>query len=179
MIAAPTAQNSTANATFARVVGCGRHYRRDDQLGLFVAQRLVAHSHPLIQVTYTEAPGADLLVDMRGCGLLVVVDAVQQCSELPAGHWIRLDFGSPRGGRLAPPPFSGEPSHFMGVNSALALGGELGILPPNVWVYAIAGQDFGYGDTLSPGLACSVRRVSRRIHHDVAAWLRNVRRVRA
>lgn len=179
MIVSPARRRSTSTTGFARVVGCGRHLRRDDQLGLCVAQRLAAHPRPSIQVTFSEAPGADLLTDLGDCGLLVVVDAVQHSSVLPAGRWVRFEFDRSRVGRIAAPAVGGEPSHFMGVNAALALGGELGILPPVVWVYAIAGRDFGYGDALSPGLATSVRQLARQIHQDMAAWLREAGRPHA
>jgi hydrogenase maturation protease len=163
-----------------RVVGCGRSHRRDDQLGLRVAERLAGSGMAGVAVSTSEAPGADILTDLEGCELLIIVDAVEQCPRLRPGEWRRIDYDhSPDArivaGRMADP----EPSHFLGVNTALALGRELGLLPPEVWVYALAGRDFGYGDALSPGLDEAVLRLSDRIGRDIEEWQRDRSRCHA
>jgi Ni,Fe-hydrogenase maturation factor len=61
----------------------------------------------------------------------------------------------------------------LGVNYALKLGRDLKILPHTVWIYTVAGQDFDYGEGVSPGVEAAVRSVAERIRSDVTAWLQH------
>jgi len=182
-LATPMSRSFTPDVlspTCVSVIGCGRKYRCDDQVGLCVAGQLAALRGPSISVIASEAPGADLLTHLDSCELLVVIDAVRACPNLAAGQWKRIDLHQSPGVRVVAPP-GGEnvPTHFLGVNAALALGRELGLLPANVWLYVVAGCNFGFGDELSPGMATAVRRVVRRVRRDIVAWLRAKERAHA
>ncbi len=160
-----------------RIIGCGRSHRTDDRLGLHVVDRLSRMSHPCVRLATSEAPGADLLLDLDGYELLIIVDAVIAGPQLRPGEWIRIDVGHSTEARITPVRVAGgEPTHFLGVNTALALGADLGVLPKDVWVYVIAASDVGYGELLSPGLAERAGELANRIHEDVEHWLE--RRIR-
>ena len=158
------------------VIGCGRSHRRDDQIGLRVAEALESDPPPHTTLRTSQAPGVDLIADLEGVDLLVVVDTAQATQEFPVGEATRIDYlgssasaGPPR---LTPPRAAqSDPSHMLGVNYALKLGRDLKILPQTVWIYTVAGQDFDYGEGVSPGVEAAVRSVAERIRADVAAWL--------
>jgi len=155
-----------------RIIGCGRSHRSDDRLGLHVVDRLSRMSHPCVRLATSEAPGADLLLDLDGCELLIIVDAAMAGPQLRPGEWIRIDVGHSTEARITPVRVvGGEPTHFLGVNTALALGADLGLLPKDVWVYVIAASDVGYGEVLSPGLAERASELADRIRDDVERWL--------
>lgn len=159
-----------------RIVGCGCSHRRDDQVGLRVAQALVDNGDANIAVDVCEAPGADLLTELTDVELLIIVDAARANGAIQPGEWRRLvirDDGAdacltPLVEMFGNPP---ESSHLLGVRDALCLGDELKLLPENVWVYAIAAVDFGYGDQLSKAVDDAVAEAATRILTDVNDWL--------
>jgi hydrogenase maturation protease len=63
-------------------------------------------------------------------------------------------------------------SHTLGVMHALKLGRNLNILPGNVWIYTVAGEDFGYGPGMSPPLEAAIEAVAQRVRSDITAWHR-------
>ncbi len=163
---------SRATTPCVRIIGCGRSHRSDDRLGLHVVDRLSKMSLPCVRLATSEAPGADLLLDLDGCELLIIVDAAVASPQLRPGEWIRIDVGHSMEARITPVRVAGgEPTHFLGVNTALALGADLGVLPKDVWVYVIAASNVDYGEALSPGLADRARQLADRIRDDVEGWL--------
>jgi hydrogenase maturation protease len=170
-VAAPHAKPGAA----VRIVGCGRNHRRDDQVGIRVANRLMEFDLPNTWTQASEAPGADLLVDLEGVRLLVLIDAARCGERLAAGEIRRLAVPQRTDGNrveaIQLPNRPHESSHLLGAVGALAVGEELGILPPNVWIYIIGGEEFGYGDELAPGPRAAVERAAERIAADVRDWL--------
>ncbi|TWT41938.1 hypothetical protein RAS1_30620 [Phycisphaerae bacterium RAS1] len=178
----------------ALIIGCGRRHRCDDQIGLLVAEHVVASAPPNTTTLSSEAPGPDLLAELTGMELLIVIDAAQAAPSLPLGAWRRfsLDAVDPAllhsVGPLSPSPLSERTPmlrrtrmsdatahaapHALGVADALELGETLGLLPPDVWVYAVAGVNFGYGDELSDGLKAVIDQVADAIGRDLARWQR-------
>jgi len=160
------------------VIGCGRSHRRDDQIGPRVTETLQSNPPPHTTLRTSQAPGVELIADLEGVDLLVVVDAARATQEFPVGNATRIDYLGPStsGGspRLTPPQAGqSDPSHMLGVNYALKLGRDLKILPQNVWIYTVAGQDFDYGEGVSPGVEAAVQSVAERIRSDVAAWFQH------
>ncbi len=169
------------------VYGCGRADRRDDQVGLLAAELLAQTPPPDTEIRVSQAPGADLLTDLEGAGLLIVLDAAPANPALPAGRLLRIDLGENAGrseplpemaGRLGPrlvpaaasPP--GASAHTLDINTALELGRRLGLLPQHVWLYVVGSTDFGYGRECSPPVAQAIPRLVRQVREDIADWLR-------
>lgn len=157
------------------IVGCGRALRRDDQAGLAVAALLKRWKISGVRVLASQSPGCDLLTELGGVRLLVLVDAA--CGEAlgPVGTCTRIVWR--RGGRSAAKRWkirriaqAAASSHLLGVADALEVGEALGLLPDDVWVYAIRGEDFGYGSGLSQGLAGRMHDIAGRIATELAAW---------
>lgn len=149
----------------ALIVGCGRRERRDDELGIRVAQELARRAVPGVMARATESP-TDLLLDHDGAELLIVVDTVAASAALPRGGSLRwVIAGDPGVLRFR----SSRSSHELGVVEAVRLGRDLALLPPEVWLYGIAGDDFGYGAP-EPGMISRAHDLAERILADVAQW---------
>lgn len=160
------------------IIGCGRSHRRDDQVGLRVADLLAGAAPPWLHVLRSEAPGTDLLTEAIGAQLLVIVDSAAAGPSMPAGRWKRFVCADDGANALertggAGPHMVGHSSHLLGVLDALRLGLELGLLPGQVWVYAVAADDFGYGDEMSQEVNAAALGVAAAIVADVAAWKRS------
>lgn len=159
------------------VVGCGRSHRRDDQIGLLIADRLIADPPPCTTVLKSEDPAADLLTEVAGAHLVIIVDANRSRERSPPGSCRRfVIFGESGRGlddlfKLHGDRFASS-SHLLSVSDALAMARELRLLALELWIYAVSAENFGYGDDLSHGLRRSIRDVALRIHTDVRAWLR-------
>ena len=159
-----------------RVIGCGRRFRRDDQVGLVVAEAIAALQPRQTQVQTTEAPCADLFDGLRTDDLLILVDAARAGSELPGGSLVRIDY------RDAPQRIGQKcrtNTHTWSVDAALELGEQLGMLPEDVWIYAVAAEDFAFGDELSEPTAGCIQEAARRICSDIEAWLESGEPARA
>ncbi len=162
--------SNVRTATRVRVVGCGRGLRRDDQLGLRVIERLAELSlDGEVEVTATEAPAADVLLAAADVELLVLIDAVAESPRLPAGGWRRLDLLHPATGdpQLIVPGRAAVSPHMLGLAAGLELAKRLGLLPRAVWLYVVAGRDFGYGETLTAEVEVAVSEVASAIRRDV------------
>lgn len=151
------------------IVGCGRWLRGDDQAGLQVVKSLL-HDPELSSTTLrlTESPGADLPNWLDGVRLLVLVDAARCTSVCPPGAVQKINYRRQKR-RIRERVI--RDSHSMSVDFALSLAEQLGTLPPDVWVYAIAAEDCGYGEKISPPVLEAMHDVSRRIQHDVKQWI--------
>lgn len=177
------------------IVGCGRSLRRDDQLGLLVAAKLAQHPPIGAKIRQTEAPGADLLDIDAGVELLIIVDAFRArrpedigrclrmvyCGEGPAGDESNapadIDDGvspdaAPRFAQLLARDGADQrhaPGHTLGVAAALELCAALGALPPNVWIYAVGGAAFDYGESMTPAVAAAANELGRKVCADINA----------
>lgn len=60
--------------------------------------------------------------------------------------------------------------HAPGVEAAIRLCASLGTLPAEVWVYAIAAGDTGYGEELSAPVSTAVETLADQIREDVRGW---------
>lgn len=172
MIAQPQYATHSAQAPQrrpARVVGCGRWNRGDDQFGLLVAQRLMQDSSRDYDVAISESPGADLLTLIEGVELLVLIDAAVASEALPVGALRRV--------RVCGQPTTTEAriraetravsAHSLGVGYALALAESLGVRPREVWIYVVGIDDFEFSTALTPLVAAQIEPAARRIRKDL------------
>ena len=152
------------------VFGCGRWLRRDDQTGLLVAREIGRQAPAGVVALTSESPAADLPANLDDADLLIVVDAAGAGDDFPAGTWRRIDYRR-EPGRIGERGRAVD-VHQLSVDTALQLAEQLGILPPEVWVYAIAAGDCGYGEAMTPAVEAAVSELARRIPADIEAWRR-------
>ena len=133
-----------------------------------LARKLSEAGLPDARIVETESPCGDLPVELDGADLLVVVDAARPGKTTASGTWSRIDY------RREPDRIVSRPSmidvHGLGVDAALNLAREIGLLPDDVWVYAVAVEDCGYGEDLTPAVCRTLDELTVQIPADIAAW---------
>jgi hydrogenase maturation protease len=149
------------------IVGCGRWLRCDDQAGLLTVRMLRQIGLPAARFVLTESPAADLCNCLDGLSLLILVDAAGSSQGRHPGTWTRIRF-------LEEPDRlkhrGGGDSHSLSVDFALDLAQAMGLLPPEVWIYAIVADECGYGEQVTPAVGRAIRALARRIPRDIRAW---------
>jgi hydrogenase maturation protease len=146
------------------VVGCGRCDRGDDGVGLRIAEALAERDLPGTRVVLSETPGVDLLTEMPGADLFVIVDAARATDHHPTGSWERIDYRSFSGSLVLD---RGRSSHGMSIADALALAEQLGELPRRVRIYALFGERFDLGSELSAEAHAAIPEVIAAIESEI------------
>jgi hydrogenase maturation protease len=143
------------------VIGIGNLLRRDDGVGLFVAQRLRDRVPAGVEVRACAADLCDLALWLCRCQRALLVDAA---SGLAPGEVVRLDvFRTPLPRRKA------TSSHALPLSQAVALAEALGPLPTTLGLYAIGASDFGFGEGLSPLVAAAAETTIRQILAELSS----------
>ena len=126
----------------ALVIGVGNPWRGDDGAGIEVARR--------VRGVPFEGDGTGLVDAWAGADEVVVVDAAAPGAAPGTIH--RFDAAA------APLPAHRlrSSSHHFGVADAIELARSLDRLPRALRVYAVEGEDFGAGPTLSPAVRQAV-----------------------
>ena len=140
------------------ILGLGNEFRRDDGVGLWVANQIAAADWPRVTARALDAGDtASLLSAWEGAKMAYLIDAVR--ADAAPGTIVRI------GGRQLALPDRPRflSSHGLGLEEAIALGDTLGIRPERVIVYGIVGRDFEPGQGLSPEVERAARAVIRRL----------------
>ncbi|UCD30182.1 MAG: hydrogenase maturation protease, partial [Planctomycetota bacterium] len=111
--------------------------------------------------------GWETLNAIKNEGLLILIDAAEENELFPAGQWCRLDY-----------PHTNEviinyklrDTHSMSIDSMLRMGHALGWLPPEVWIYVIAGKCFQPEAGISPSVAKAINQIAGQIESDIRIW---------
>ena len=140
------------------IIGIGNRWRRDDGVGPWVADRLREHGLPTLEHS---GEGAGLIEAWSQARHVIVVDATSSGS--PAGTLHRLDAVAAE----LPRHFFRYSSHLFGLAEAISTARTLARLPPQLIIHGIEGQDFGFGDELSPAVAAGAAIVVQRILEEV------------
>lgn len=130
-----------------RVLGIGNAARRDDGVGVWVAQVLATRLGDDADVRVLGDDGFALLDALAGVEAVILIDAVQSGDAPGTVH--SFDAAA----RALPPTLLGCSTHVLGVAEAVELARALGQLPARLAVYGIEGADFGIGEGLSPAVA--------------------------
>jgi len=137
------------------ILGYGNTLRRDDGLGVALAEALAAESPAGVEVRSCHQLTPELAEPVSRAAAVVFVDAA-----LPG-------IGSVRLRRLRPMTAAAVGSHDCAPESILGLAGALyGRVPP-AWLLALPGEDFGLGEGLSPRGAESLQKGLHRLRR----WL--------
>lgn len=142
------------------VIGIGNGYRRDDAVGLAVADAVAGLGLPHVDVLTLAGEPTALLDVWTGTPLTVVVDAATGAAATPG----RLRRWTPGGG----PGPELVSSHGLGLEQALALGTVLRRLPRRLVVFAVEIADARPGVGLTPAVAAAVPDVTAAIAAELS-----------
>ena len=142
------------------VIGIGNTYRRDDGVGLAVADELAKRDLPGVRVvTAIGEPGA-ILEAWTGAARAVVVDAAMHEGSTPG----RIRRWTPGDVEVA----AVVSSHALGLPLTYALGQALGQTPDELVVFTVDVADVGHGIGLTPAVAAAVPEVVEAILAELA-----------
>jgi len=128
------------------VIGVGNPYRRDDAVGLLVADAVARRGGHAVQ---SDGEPVGLVLAWEGTDLAIVVDAVV-CEPSTPGRVHRTTVED------LPPTRGGASSHGLGIPDAVALATVLDRMPRRLVVYAVEAADVGLGVGLSDEVAQAV-----------------------
>ena len=133
------------------VVGLGNPDRGDDGVGPAVVAQLQARVPDSVRLTTRAGDLLTMLGEWSGLDVLVCIDAAASMGMPGRVH--RFDVSSEPLPRDLSAPAS---SHALGLADTLAMGRVLDLLPPTVIVFAIEGETFETGASLSDVAASAV-----------------------
>lgn len=139
------------------VLGLGNRYRRDDGVGLVVAERLRARVPPAVEVAAVSGEATTLMSRWQGYQRVYLVDAVRSAAAAGTLHRIEAHRAALPGALFQ------SSSHAFGLVQAVELGRVLGELPAELVIYGVEGQDFAAGTGLSPGVGAAAERLVERL----------------
>jgi hydrogenase maturation protease len=130
------------------VIGIGNGFRRDDGVGLAVADEVAKRDIPGVRVVTVVGEPSGILDAWTDAGLAVVVDAAMG-EGLSPGRIRRWTPGEAAESGVVS-------SHAIGLPEAYALGEALGRLPDRLVVLGVEVVDVNYGVGLTPAVAAAV-----------------------
>lgn len=142
------------------IVGIGNPYRGDDGAGWAVVDTLEGRVNTSIHLNKQRGDIGELLDIFSRYTKVYLVDA--SFSESSIGAWERIDAHR----QSLPPENSQTSTHGLSVSQAIAFAKNLDLLPSKLIIYAIAGDNFNLSDTLSPGVAQAVDKVTEALLHE-------------
>jgi hydrogenase maturation protease len=151
------------------VIGCGNAARRDDGVGVYVAQSLKAYlqQRPPCEVRVFDAGtgGMDVMFQARGARKLIIVDAASSGSE--PGAIFRVP-----GQELQSEPNVGYSLHDFRWQHALSAGRRIfgPDFPVDVTVYLVEAGSLDFGLELSPAVSAAAQRVLGELRHIIDTY---------
>ncbi|UXA08340.1 hydrogenase maturation protease [Mycobacterium sp. SMC-2] len=142
------------------VIGLGNEYRRDDGVGVAVANALDGLGWPNVVVTTGIAEPMGLLEAWTGAGLAVIIDAAVISPASP-GRIHRCELAE------VPSRPDGLSSHSIDIGRTHALAQALGRVPDAVVVFAVEAADTGPGPGLTPRVARAVPAVAGMVAAEI------------
>jgi hydrogenase maturation protease len=135
----------------AVVIGIGNSFRRDDGVGLAVADRIAERRLPGVRVVPATGEPAALLEAWAGVARAVVVDAAAGEESTPGRvrRWSGDDLAAA----------TAVSSHALGLAQTTALGRALGRMPAELVVFTVDIADTAHGVGLTPAIAAAVPTV--------------------
>ena len=144
----PHADSRAALIPDTIVIGIGNDFRRDDGVGLTVAQRIAKRDLPDVRVVNGIGDPSALLDAWDGAARVVVVDAVTGADTAPGRirRWTARDLAST----------TVVSSHSLGLAQTYALGQALSRIPNELVVFTVDVADTDPGVGLTPAVAAAV-----------------------
>lgn len=140
------------------LIGLGNAMRGDDGVGLWVARQIQARHWSIVRALPLGFPDPlDLAQAWAGASIAWLVDAV--VATAPPGAIRRIPWE-----RLATDPRAPRfSSHGLPLPEAVAIARMQGDPPQRIILYGIVGQDFGYGERLTPAVERGAHRLLQRL----------------
>lgn len=146
------------------ILGVGNRFRRDDGVGPAAAEILAAQGVDALAV---DGDGATLATLWEGRSTVIVIDAMQSGrSQREPGAIRRLDANA---GEL-PHGCGFFNSHAFGLAQAVETARALGRLPPRLIIFGVEGDDFGWGEMLSPAVAAALPTVLAAVMTEIGHY---------
>ena len=146
------------------VIGVGERWRRDDSVGLIVADHLRSLGLTDADVRTVSGEGTALLECWSADDDVIIIDAVASGAEPGVVHrWAAHE-------RPIPAWCFRHTTHAFGVAEGIELARTLRRLPRRLIVYGIEGADWGMGEGLSTTVNQAVPTVVDRVRRDVRRW---------
>lgn len=139
------------------VIGVGNPYRRDDAVGLLVADAIAQRGGRSVQ---SDGEPAGLMLAWEDADLAVIVDAVV-CEPSTPGRIHRTATVPSAHGRTS--------SHGLGIPEAVALATALDRMPRRLVVYAVEAADVSLGTGLSEVVAQAVPALVDQVLNELDA----------
>lgn len=140
------------------LIGIGNPFRRDDGVGIHIAEKMRGLLPESIEVLSLSGEGATLMQSWLEADQIVVVDAVR--SQSTPGKIHEIDASMLR----VPSEFFHYSSHAFGVAEAIELSRVLNQLPRRVNVIGIEGKDFSEGIGLTTEVDAAAEQVIPKIN---------------
>lgn len=141
------------------VIGIGNSFRRDDGVGLAVAEEIARLDLPGVEVlTAIGEPGAilDAWTDAKS---VVIIDAALTDNPSPG----RIRRWTPDASAAS----GSTSSHALGLRETYALGQALGRTPRKLLVLTVDAADVSLGDGLTPDVSAVVPQVVRTVLAEI------------
>ena len=138
----PGAGQPGSESAVTLVIGYGNRQRRDDGIGPFIVERLRRLLHVSDTFRFLTVPKltGEMLEELSSAGLLLFVDTTVEGLE---NGW--------RCERIAPEKsLAGYQTHCLTPPILLGLLGSLYRKTPPAWMVSVQGDDFRFGDEISP-----------------------------
>lgn len=147
------------------IIGLGNHYRKDDGVGLVVAENIKAQNYRGVKVIDGISDGMALLEAWSEVKKVYIVDAV--ISGVSPGTIYRFDALN---GKIPAEIFTGYSTHSFNIVETIELAKTLNELPDLLIVYCIEGVDFEAGTGLTPELEKAAVNVSNMIKKEIEEY---------
>jgi len=154
------------------VIGLGNSYRRDDGVGVVVAEALNELALPDVRVVTDIAEPMSLVEAWSGALLAVVIDAAAVTPSTP-GSVRRCTLGD------VVTAAEGLSSHRVDIGRTHALGRALGRVPDELVMFTVEVADTGHGIGLTPPVAQAVPEVVGMAAAEIKRHWRPARRSRS
>ena len=144
------------------IIGIGNPFRRDDGVGVKVAESLAAAQIPDCTIRVLSGEGAALMECWDGSDRVIVIDAARTGSNPGKIH--ELDAAREK----IASDFFHYSSHAFGLAEAIEMSRALNQLPESIVVYGIEGADFSEGMGLSLAVETAAEITTARIREYLA-----------
>lgn len=144
-----------------RVIGIGNVFRRDDGVGIQVAQQVRSRLPGTVDVIEQYGEGAELLDAFDGADAVILVDAARGGAD-PGTH-VQLNPAL----EAIPSDYFSYSTHAFSLAEAVELARVLDQLPDEVRIHAIVGSDFGSGEGLTAAVESAIPGVIQSIIDQV------------